>query len=50
MDVKNEEKPQESSDKKVTEDKPKEEAKPINEQPIKETKCSIICGEVNYII
>ncbi len=49
MDVKNEEKPQESPEKKVIEDKPKEQ-EPIKEQPVKETKCSIICGEVNYII
>lgn len=49
MEGKTEEKPQSTSEKTVKEE-PKEEIKPVNEQPVKETKCSLICGEVNYII
>ena len=50
MEVKSVETPKETSEKPTQTEPQKEEVKPIKEQPVKETKCSLICGEVNYII
>ena len=50
MEVKSVEKPKETSEKTPIKDTPKVVETPIKEQPIKEIKCSLICGEVNYII
>jgi hypothetical protein len=50
MEVKIDDKKQEITEKKVIKDVPKEETKPVSEQPIKKIQCSLISGEVNYII